>query len=119
LIAVSISPRGAASLRYLALGGSVLLALFNGSLYSPIYDSVDQILYLLSRSSVHAGPLPLQPYRTSIFIAVMTLLLGGIPAAIYERIRGLNQSTALSTGLWFLTTLVLTLPTLREAAGSD
>jgi hypothetical protein len=119
LIAVSISPRGAASLRYLALGGSVLLALFNGSLYSPIYDSVDQILYLFSRSSVHAGPLPLQPYRTSIFIAVMTLLLAGIPAAIYERIRGLEQSTALSTALWFLTTLLLTLPTLREAAGAD
>jgi hypothetical protein len=119
LIAVSISPSGPASLRYLALGGSVLLALFNGSLYSPIYDSVDQILYLFSRSSMHAGPLPLQPYRTSIFIAVMTLLLGGIPAAIYERIRGLDQSTALSTGLWFLATLLLTLPTLREAAGSD
>jgi len=119
LIAVSILPSGAASLRYLALGGSVLLALFNGSLYSPIYDSVDQILYLFSRSSVHAGPLPLQPYRTSIFIAVITLLLGGIPAAIYERIRGLDQSTALSTGLWFLVTLLLTLPTLREAAGSD
>jgi len=119
LIAVRRSSSRAGWLRYLVLGGSVLLALFNGSLYSPIYDSVDQILYLFSRSSLHTGPLPLQPYRTSIFIAVMTLLLAGIPAAIYERIRGLKQSTALSTALWFLTTLLLTLPTLREAAGAD
>jgi hypothetical protein len=119
LIAVSLSGSRATLLSYLALCGCVLLALFNGSLYSPIYDSVDQILYLFSRSSVHTGPLPLQPYRTSIFIAVMTLLLGGIPAAIYERVRGLNQSTGLSAGLWLLTTLLLTLPTLRQAAGGD
>jgi len=66
LIAVRRSSSRPGWLRYLVLGGSVLLALFNGSLYSPIYDSVDQILYLFSRSSVHTGPLPLQPYRTSM-----------------------------------------------------
>jgi hypothetical protein len=51
--------------------------------------------------------------------SLSTLLLGGIPAAIYERMRGLKQSTPLSAGLWFLTTLLLTLPTLREAAGAE
>jgi hypothetical protein len=105
--------------RYLALSACVLLAVFNGSLYSPIYDSIDQLLYLFSRSSLHVGPLPLQPYRTSIFIAAMTLMIAGIPAALYERIRGLNDSTPLSAGVWLLTTLLLTLPTLRQAAGDD
>ena len=114
-----VRAQAAASCRYLALAGSVALALFNGSLYSPIYDSVDQILYLFSRSSLHAGPLPLQPYRTSLFIAAMTLLIGGIPAALYERLRGLEQTTAVSATLWFLTTLSLTLPALREAAGLE
>lgn len=114
-----VRAQAAASFRYLALAGSAALALFNGSLYSPIYDSVDQILYLFSRSSLHAGPLPLQPYRTSLFIAAMTLLIGGIPAALYERLRGLEQTTAVSAALWFLTTLSLTLPALREAAGLE
>ena len=113
------SAPGALLVRYLALLGCVLLALFNGSLYSPLYDSVDQILYLFSRSSLHPGPLPLQPYRTQIFIAAMTLLLAGIPAALYERIRGLNQSTALSAALWFLMTLIMTVPALRHAADLD
>lgn len=113
------SPRAAGLLRYLALTGAVLLALFNGSLYSPLYDSVDQILYLFSRSSLHLGPLPLQPYRTTIFIAAMTLLIGGIPAALYERIRGHQQSTGLSAAIWFLTTLLLTAPALREAAAVE
>jgi hypothetical protein len=110
---------GALLWRYVPAIGAVLLALFNGSLYSPIYDSVDQILYLFSRSSLHLGPLPLQPYRTTLFIAVMTLLIGGIPAALYERIGGLRQSTPLSASLWLTTTLLLTLPALREAFGTD
>jgi len=46
-------------------------------------------------------------------------LLAGIPAALYERIRGLNESTPMSAGVWLLTTLLLTLPTLRQAAGDD
>jgi hypothetical protein len=49
----------------------------------------------------------------------MTLLIGGIPAALYERLRGLEQTTAVSATLWFLTTLSLTLPALREAAGLE
>ena len=114
-----IKAQAAASFRYLALAGSVLLALLNGSLYSPIYDSVDQILYLFSRSSLHAGLLPLQPYRTTLFIASMTLLIGGIPAALYERLRGLAQTTPASAALWFLTTLLLSLPTLRELASAE
>ena len=112
---VDRSAATASLLRYAALLACVLLALFNGSLYSPIYDSVDQVLYLFSRSSLHLGPLPLQPYRTSIFIAAMTLLIAGIPAALYERIRGLKESTPLSAAVWFLMTLLLTVPTLREA----
>jgi hypothetical protein len=113
---VGRSATGALLVRSVALIGSVLLAVFNGSLYSPIYDSVDQILYLFSRSSLHLGPLPLQPYRTSIFIAAMTLLLAGIPAALYERIRGLDQSTAMSATVWFFMTLLMTAPALRHAA---
>jgi hypothetical protein len=114
-----LKTQATASFRYLALAGSVLLALVNGSLYSPIYDSVDQILYLFARSSLHAGPLPLQPYRTSLFIAVMTLLIAGIPAALYERLRGRAQTTPASAALWFVTTLLISLPTLREAAGLE
>jgi hypothetical protein len=102
-----------------AVIGALGLALVNGSLYSPIYDSVDQILYLFSRSSLHLGPLPLQPYRTTIFITVMTLLIAGIPAALYERIRGLKQSTPLSACVWFLVTLIISLPALRQAAGVE
>jgi len=104
---------------YLAVFGAVLLALVNGSFYSPIYDSVDQVLYLFARGSLHAGPLSLQPYRTSIFIAAMTFLLAGIPAALYERIRGLERTTPLSATVWFLTTLLMSLPALQRAVGAD
>ena len=61
----------------------------------------------------------MQPYRTSLFLAAMTLLIGGIPAALYERLRGLKETTPASAMLWFLTTLCITLPALREAAGLE
>ena len=32
----------------------------------------------------------------------MTLLIGGIPAAIYERIRGSQESTPVSLGIWLV-----------------
>jgi hypothetical protein len=92
------------------------LALFNGSLWSPFFDSVAYILYLTTRG------LPLMTAArasdvTPIVIAVLTLLIGGIPAAIYERIRGLRTSTSVSIGIWLVATMLLTLPTVINAMG--
>jgi hypothetical protein len=49
-----------------------------------------------------------------VVIAVMTLLIAGIPAAIYERIRGLHSSTGVSIGIWLVATLLLSLPTIMS-----
>jgi hypothetical protein len=43
------------------------------------------------------------------------LLLAGIPAAIYERIRGLQQSTPGSLAIWLVATVLLTLPAILRA----
>ena len=56
---------------------------------------------------------------TPFAIAVMTLMLAGIPAAIYERIRGLQTSTSVSLGIWLAATLLLTLPTIMNAFGDE
>lgn len=46
----------------------------------------------------------------------MTLLLGAIPAALYERLRGLQESTPVSLGIWLVATGLLTLPALASLA---
>lgn len=102
--------------RSVMLAVAAALALFNGSLWSPFFDSIAYILYLTTRG------FPLMTAArasdaTPIVIAVMTLLIAGIPAAVYERIRGLRSSTSVSIGVWLAATLLLTLPTVMNAMG--
>jgi hypothetical protein len=40
-------------------------------------------------------------YAATLIIATATLLLGGIPAALYERARRLDQPTPAAMWLWF------------------
>ncbi|MBX9589903.1 MAG: hypothetical protein K2X43_11395 [Hyphomonadaceae bacterium] len=112
------APRSLAALavKGLLLVAAAAIALFNGSLWSPVFDSVAYILYLTTRG------MPLMTaarasHATPIVIMVMTLLIAGIPAALYERIRGLRTSSPVSVGIWLAATLLLTLPTLMNALG--
>ena len=102
------------AVRGMLLVAAAAIALFNGSLWSPFFDSVAYILYLTTRG------VPLMTAArasdvTPIVIAVMTLMLAGIPAAVYERSRGLRTSTSVSLGIWLVATLLLTLPTIMNA----
>ena len=112
------------------------IAAFNGSLhalvvetvaYSPVFDSVSYYVSTFAQGSYFdafvrgvllAGP---QLYQnvTSAFIAAMTLLIAGIPAALYERIRGLKASTPISLCIWLVTALLLSLPTIMRLIEGD
>jgi hypothetical protein len=90
------------------------LALLNGMHFSPLFDPV---LFLVHRMvPSFFGPLLLF-YFTSLLISLTTLLLAGVPAAIYERARGLKESSAMSLGIWFAGCLLLTLPGLSGMFG--
>jgi hypothetical protein len=100
--------------RDVALLTTIALALVNGLDVSPVFDSVSFWLYTFARGS----PLfhgEVFYYLTSVAISAMTLLVAGIPAALYERARGLTQSTPGSLIIWLLATLLLTLPTILKA----
>jgi hypothetical protein len=113
----------------------VAIAAFNGSLhalvfesvtYSPVFDSVSYYVSTFAQGTYFdalvrgmlASP---QLYQsvTSMFIAAMTLLIAGIPAAIYERIRGLKSSTPVSLGIWLTSALLLSLPTIMQLINGD
>jgi hypothetical protein len=49
-------------------------------------------------------------FLSSILCATVTLILGGIPAALYERWVGATESTPLSMWLWLAGVGILTLP---------
>lgn len=118
------------------LVGMAAIAVYNGSLhalvfdsvsYSPVFDSVSYYVSTFARGSyfdtfvsgvLAAGP-QLYVNLTSVFIAAMTLLIAGIPAALYERIRGLKASTPVSLGIWLIAAVLLTLPTIMKAFSDD
>lgn len=99
--------------RDVPLAATVALAVVNGMPLTSLYDSVSQILYVFTRGS----PLNDQDfldYATPLAISVMTLLLGAIPAALYERLRGLKESTPVSLGIWLAATGLIALPSLAS-----
>lgn len=101
--------------RDVLLAGTAALAVFNGLPLTGLFNSISYILYLFTRGSSFLDQDHLH-YLTTLLIAVMTLLLGGIPAALYERIRGLQASTPVSLGIWLVATALLALPALASAA---
>jgi hypothetical protein len=112
----TLSPLQRLLQRDLLLAATIGLAALNGMPLTPLYDSISYILYLFTRGSSFIGG-DLLFYATSLFIAGMTLLIGGVPAALYERIRGLQESTLVSLGIWLVATALLALPALRRATG--
>jgi hypothetical protein len=98
--------------------GATAIAAFNGTFFSPIFDSIFYYLDTFARGTPFYSQ-QLYLNLTSAFIAVMTLLIAGIPAALYERMRGLEASTPVSLGIWLLATVLLTLPTILRAFGDE
>lgn len=87
----------------------VAIAFFNGQRFSPAYD----IVFFNLRHFVAGTALSRPPtffHLITLLIALATLFLAGIPAALYERIRGSQQSTTGSVLLWLAATIALTYP---------
>lgn len=87
----------------------------NGAASSPLFDPV---LYLLRPT---LAPLPLGSeamyYLTSVFIALATLTVAGIPAAAYERMRGLAASSPASLLIWLVAAVIAALPGILAVLG--
>jgi hypothetical protein len=56
------------------------------------------------------GSLPLTLMFASLMISTATIILGGIPAAIYERVTGAKESNDASLWIWLAGTALLALP---------
>lgn len=56
------------------------------------------------------GSVPLTLMFASLMVSTATVILGGIPAAIYERVTGASDSTDASLWIWLAGTALLTLP---------
>ncbi len=92
-----------------------MVSLVNG-LFSPFGAVVFGLMPVWMPSFVPVS-LPLALAVTAMITAFGTLLISGIPAAVYERLTGAPTSTETSLWLWLGSAVLLTLPALPVIAG--
>jgi hypothetical protein len=69
------------------------------------------LLYVQSFASpLLFGSLPLTLMFASLMVSTATIILGGIPAALYERATGATESNDVSLWIWLAATALLALP---------
>jgi hypothetical protein len=56
------------------------------------------------------GSVPLTLMFASLMVSTATIILGGIPAAIYERATDAAETTEVSLWIWLAGTAILTIP---------
>ena len=91
-------------------------SLLNGMHFSPYFDPVAILLRPFLAGTMLGSPI-VALYISSLFVSLMTLLIAGIPAAVYERLKGLRESTPASLGIWLGATVLLALPSLLAMIG--
>ncbi|MDX2202129.1 MAG: hypothetical protein NW223_05225 [Hyphomicrobiaceae bacterium] len=118
---MALAGEGAEGRRRASPARAVLLALIamaampNGLYFSPLFDSV---LYYVPRaaSAFFLRGQEVTFYLTGFVLWLFTLVISGIPAAAYERLRGLRDSSAVSLVIWLVVALVLSVPSLMALA---
>lgn len=96
-----------------AIAGTSLL---NGMHFSPYFDPIAILLRPFIAGTVLGTPL-VALYLSSIFVSLLSLLVAGVPAALYERAKGLADSTPASLGIWLAALVLITLPTFSAMVG--
>jgi hypothetical protein len=96
--------------------GLALCGLVNGSQNSIWFDLLSGPIAAILSAFLFSSPLLLF-YFVSLTISVCTVLLAGVPAALYERSKGLEDSDTTSLTIWLLAAIVLTLPAVTKMFG--
>ena len=90
------------------------LSLINGMHFSPWFDPIAILMKPFIAGTVFSTPIVFL-YLVSIFVSAMTLLIAGVPAALYERWKGLKETNPTSLYIWFAATLMFTAHALLAA----
>lgn len=93
------------------LVGIAGFSLLAGMHSSPYFDPVYVLLRPFTPTLIVSSPL-LTFYFTSLFISVFAVIFAGIPAALFERATGRQESDVWSLGIWLAGVLLLSLPVL-------
>lgn len=86
----------------------LLFAMING-IFSPLVILLVPFVFALT-PAFFLDSTAIILYISSMLLSTMTLIAGGVPAAIYERWKGLEESSEMSMYIWMACTALLSLP---------
>ncbi|MEX0590942.1 MAG: hypothetical protein WD207_07635 [Xanthobacteraceae bacterium] len=86
----------------------LLFAIING-IFSPFLFAIVPFVFALT-PAFFVDDTRIIFFVSSLIFSTMTLIAGGIPAALYERWRGLEESSEMSMWIWMAGTGILSLP---------
>lgn len=78
------------------------LSLLNGMHFSPLFDPAFVLFRVFAPGFFVNSPLLLF-YFTSLLLSAATLVVSGIPAALFERFTGRRESDMTSLAIWLAT----------------
>jgi hypothetical protein len=92
------------------------LSLLNGMHFSPLFDPGFILLRAFAPGFFVSSPLLLF-YFTSLLLSATTLIIAGVPAALFERLSGRTETDVASLGVWLVATAALAAPSLLGLGG--
>ncbi len=99
------------------LVGLATAGLVNGMHTSPWFDVMSAPIAAILTGFYITSPVLLF-YFVSLSVSVFTVILAGVPAAIYEQSQGLTTSNARSLTIWLVAAILLALPALLKLIGA-
>jgi hypothetical protein len=99
------------------LVGLATAGLVNGMHVSPWFDVMSAPIAAILSGFYITSPVLLF-YFVSLSISVFTVILAGVPAAIYEQSKGQTDSSATSLIIWLGAAVLLALPAFLRMIGA-
>jgi hypothetical protein len=93
-----------------------LAGLINGSHWSPWFDLLAGPIAAVLSGFLFSSPLLLF-YFASLFVSLFTIVISGVPAAIYESSQNLSESNNTSLTIWVVSAVFLSLPAAAKMIG--
>ncbi len=100
--------------RFLLITALLVVAALNGLFAPTLVIPLSAIRLVFSETAIASPEAAL--WGSSLLWALFTLMVAGIPAALYERLVRAEGSTALSLAIWLAGAVLLSLPALTRAA---
>jgi hypothetical protein len=99
------------------LVGLATAGLVNGMHTSPWFDVMSAPIAAIMAGFYISSPVILF-YLVSLSVSVFTVILAGVPAAMYEQSQGLKTSNSRSLTIWLVAAIILTIPAFLKMIGA-